>query len=322
MVGPSASRCSLNLIDEVGGSTASDLRQQLLAVDEARLGEVVAVAIEEIEREIAKPVPPAGLQVRLQMVEIGDAAVVLDDDLAVDQGRAEPELGERVGDAAKARRPVEPVPCQQPHLVAVDARLDAIAVVLDLVNPVRRRSAACRTARRGSARGMPAAGLCGRRRSCRYRAAASCGACRRRRGALWSSRSAPAAASSSLVCPLMREVVSSSVISGSPAWRANSSSALMSSHGSDFSPRRGFMRTRCHRPLSRAPSRANSRWPLARPLWGSPTGVQRPRSHTIIEPPPYSPFGNIALEVQDTRSDGPRCAPQGASRPASGSGRG
>ena len=26
--------------------------------------------------------------------------------------------------------------------------------------------------------------------------------------------------------------------------------------------------------------------------------VQRPRSHTIIEPPPYSPFGNVALEVE------------------------
>ena len=53
------------------------------------------------------------------------------------------------------------------------------------------------------------------------------------------------------------------------------------------------MRTRCQRPLSRAPSSVKSRWPLASPLCGSPSGSQRPRSQTIIAPPPYSPFGML-----------------------------
>ena len=75
----------------------------------------------------------------------------------------------------------------------------------------------------------------------------------------WSLRKSPSAANCSVVRPLRADVVSSSVMSPSPARLANSSSALISSHGSVFSPRLPRMRTRCQRPLSRAPSSVNSR---------------------------------------------------------------
>ena len=120
---------------EFCGKPGDDLRQQVLAIEQCHFGEVVSLAIEKIEREVAEPVAAAGLQVRLQVAQIGNPGGVLDDDLAVDQRRAEAELGERVGDAAKPRRPVERVAGQEPDLAAVDARLDAIAVVLDLVDP-------------------------------------------------------------------------------------------------------------------------------------------------------------------------------------------
>ena len=236
---------------------------------------------------------------------------------------AEPRPSSASASAMPRNRAVQSSPCRvkQPHIAAVDAGLDAIAVVLDLVDPVRSGSAACRkgAARLGSrnvgSRPLRAPAILPMSGSSILRRLPAPAR------ALWSSRSAPAAASSSLVRPLMREVVSSSVISGSPGWRANSSSALISSHGSVFSPRLGFMRTRCQRPLSRAPSRVNSRWPLASPLWGSPTGrpaAAIPHDHRAAA---IFALRDVALEVRDTRSDGPRCAPRAASRPASGSGR-
>src|SRR6266851_3347222 len=84
-----------------------DALQQPLPIKQCRFGEVVSVAVEQIEHEVTKPVPTAGFQIRLQIVEAGKAGVVLDHDLAVDQRGAETKLGERIRDAAKARRPVE-----------------------------------------------------------------------------------------------------------------------------------------------------------------------------------------------------------------------
>src|SRR3984893_4932475 len=111
--------------------------QQILAIEQCRFGEVVSLAVQQIEYEVPKPVPTAGLQVRLQIVEAGNAPIVLDDDLAVDQRGAETKLGERICDGAKARRPVECLSGEQTGGAAVDARLNPVAVVLDLVNPFR-----------------------------------------------------------------------------------------------------------------------------------------------------------------------------------------
>src|SRR5258708_9352464 len=112
-----------------------DALQQPLAIDERRFGEVVALAIQQIEDVVPEALPPAGFQIRLQIVEAGNALLILDDDFAVDQGRTDPKAPDPVPDAAKTRRPVERLAGEQPRLAPVDARLDSIAVVLDLVNP-------------------------------------------------------------------------------------------------------------------------------------------------------------------------------------------
>src|SRR3984893_14911228 len=114
-----------------------DALQQILAIAQCRFRAVVSLAVQQIEYEVPKPVPTAGLQVRLQIVEAGNAPVVLDDDLAVYQRGAETKTRERICDGAKARRPVERLSGEQARGAAVDARLNPVAVVLDLVNPFR-----------------------------------------------------------------------------------------------------------------------------------------------------------------------------------------
>src|SRR6266849_5840538 len=138
-----------------------DVLQQPLAVDERRFGEVVALAVQQIEDVVPEALPPAGLQVRLQIIEAGNPLVILDDDFAVDQRRTEPKFGERVRDAAKTRSPVERLAGEQPRLASVHARLDSIAVVLDLVNPfwtARRLVAGRRQARLQEGRQQTLAG--------------------------------------------------------------------------------------------------------------------------------------------------------------------
>src|SRR5215831_9073874 len=111
--------------------------QQIFPIEQCRFGEVVALAVKKIEHQVPEPVPPTGLQVRLQIVEVGDAGVVFDDDLAIDQRGAETKLGERISNAAKAHGPVERFSGEQTRRTAVDARLNPVAVMLDLVNPFR-----------------------------------------------------------------------------------------------------------------------------------------------------------------------------------------
>ena len=136
----------------IGRQPSRDGLQQILAIQQRRLGEVAALAIHEVEGEIAEPIAPAGFQIGLQIVEAGNPGGVLDHDFAVDQRRAEPELRQSIRDGAKARRPVESLAGQEPDAAPVDSGLNPVAVMLDLVDPVPGRPAAVRRAPRGSAR--------------------------------------------------------------------------------------------------------------------------------------------------------------------------
>src|SRR5262249_31385796 len=114
---------------------SDDVLQQPLAIDERRFGEVVSLAIQHIEDVVPEAIPPADLQVRLQIVEARNTVLILDDNFAVDQGGAEPKLRDSVRGTAKTRCPVERLAREQARFAPVHARLDSIAVVLDLVNP-------------------------------------------------------------------------------------------------------------------------------------------------------------------------------------------
>jgi hypothetical protein len=106
--------------------------------------------MEQVEHVIAHAVLPAGAQVRLQPIEGRETIAFLDHDLSVEQRRADAQLLERGRDRSEALGPVEALAREQLHFAAVEARLDPIAVVLDLVHPFG--SARRALARRGEAR--------------------------------------------------------------------------------------------------------------------------------------------------------------------------
>ena len=173
----------------------------------------------------------------------------------------------RVGDAGEPLGPVEALARQQLDLAVVDAHLDAVAVVFDLVHPVRARRRLLDGGgqhRLDELRQLLRLGLGQRRRidgglaalarllpGCatsppcatttrgpgRWQSPRCCGRWRRR----------PACPPG---CPARRRV------------RAASSSDLNSSQASCFSRGFGAIRTRCQTPFSFSPLRRNLRCPL------------------------------------------------------------
>src|SRR5262249_9878270 len=111
------------------------LLKQVLALEQRHLGEVEAGQIIEIEGEVAHAIVAAGLQIGLKIVQAGEAARILDHDFTVDERGAERKFLQRRRDGGKALRPVERLARQETNAAAVDARLRAIAVMLDLVDP-------------------------------------------------------------------------------------------------------------------------------------------------------------------------------------------
>jgi hypothetical protein len=87
---------------------------------------------------------------RLQRREAGNAVVVLDHHLAVDQRAARRQLGDSSGDVGELARPIEPLAREQAHVTVLQPRLNAVAVELDLVHPAlaARRGRAQRGERR------------------------------------------------------------------------------------------------------------------------------------------------------------------------------
>ena len=72
----------------------------------------------------------------MQIGEMRDTAIVLRDDLSVEQGRVDLEDFEPGHDRRKALRPVEALARQQARVAAVDASLDAVAIKFELVDPM------------------------------------------------------------------------------------------------------------------------------------------------------------------------------------------
>ena len=73
----------------------------------------------------------------LQRFEVGDARRQHEGDLAVEKRACRRKRQQRLGDGRKAHRPVESAAAEQSDVVASFAADDAVAVVLDLMQPVR-----------------------------------------------------------------------------------------------------------------------------------------------------------------------------------------
>ena len=120
-----------------GRQSADDLLQQRLAVHQGRLGQIEPFAIQKIEQEIAIAITSVRAQVGLQQGEARDARGILDDDLAIEQRGTQPQRFQRRGDVGKPLGPIESFAREEPYVVAIDAGLRPVTVVLDLVHPLR-----------------------------------------------------------------------------------------------------------------------------------------------------------------------------------------
>ena len=121
-----------------GGQPRDDLLQQRLAVEQRRLRS------DRTLRNRAGRTRSSGsgrcrpaLRSACSSVKLGMPAVSSTTISPSISAELEPELLQRGGDARKPRGPVEPLAREQLDLAAVDARLHAVAVVLDLVHPFR-----------------------------------------------------------------------------------------------------------------------------------------------------------------------------------------
>ena len=96
--------------------------------------QILAVEVQEIEGKEHDPVRRL-VDSRAQGIEVGDAVLVLDDDLAIDHGRFAGQLGAGLDHPAIGPGPVPAMAGEGTDLAVIDDDQGAIAVMLDLVNP-------------------------------------------------------------------------------------------------------------------------------------------------------------------------------------------
>src|SRR5215469_6342718 len=129
------------LVVAVAQYTRSVLRNDVgecgLAVFERCPGKVPAVTIKEVEGEEIQPPSLAGGNRVLQAGKICCPIGGEVNELAVDQRSFDRKLSEDTREVGKLVGPVEPVAGDQPNLAALDIGEQAIAVIFDLVQPIR-----------------------------------------------------------------------------------------------------------------------------------------------------------------------------------------
>ena len=120
-----------------GGIGPDQPGQPRLAVFERGPGQVVAVEMEQVERVEHQGIGALVGDRILQMAEIGGAIRFEMDELTVDQRRGDRQFAELGGQCGKFRGPVEAVAGQQPHRAVADPADQPVAVIFDLVKPLR-----------------------------------------------------------------------------------------------------------------------------------------------------------------------------------------
>ena len=113
--------------------------QPFLALDQRQLGRAHAIQEQEIEGEEDKLIRAAFIHRRLEAAEHRDAIAIERAQLAVEIGGLHLQGAKRLDRAPVAVRPIQACPGQQLDVAAVDARMHAVAVVLDLVQPAAAR---------------------------------------------------------------------------------------------------------------------------------------------------------------------------------------
>ena len=243
---------------------SQELTERRFPLGQRRISEVEAVHEEQIERvqcEVARAAP----QSFDQRPEAPRASLGQCDDFAINQPGHQREEGGSLGDRFKPLGPVEALPGAHGYAGVGDVELHPVAVIFDLVQPVRagwrlvygRREAGCD-------KGRELAGFCFGQVGRIENRLPPLEACRfgRNLALLGGPDAVLIAGISSIVRPVVTERGISARISGASAVRAAASSDLNRSHAGCFSRGLGAMRTRCQRPASFSPASSNLRWPL------------------------------------------------------------
>jgi hypothetical protein len=102
-------------------------------LDERQLSGALAVQVHKIEGEEHELIRPTFVHCRLQPAEHRHAVRVQRAKLAVEVGGLHLQRAQGFDGALISMRPVQAGPGEQLYLVAVDPRVHAVAVVLDLV---------------------------------------------------------------------------------------------------------------------------------------------------------------------------------------------
>ena len=117
-------------------SSRQDFCEQPLAFDQRGGAEIVAVAIEDVEKVESESVAASLAKIALQRGKIRRAVAIFDDKFAIEHCGIHRKLAKRIVHVgAESLRPVEPIARQQRHLAGFNPRLQTIAVELDLMQP-------------------------------------------------------------------------------------------------------------------------------------------------------------------------------------------
>src|SRR4030095_5191276 len=119
-----------------GAAVANECLQQHLPFFEQAALEVLAVEPKQIENEVDERAASSAARRVLQRLKAGSAVGQYDGDFSVNQRIVEPEGADHIGDFGKGGGPVVAVACVERHASFADACTDAIAVVLNLVEPL------------------------------------------------------------------------------------------------------------------------------------------------------------------------------------------
>ena len=120
-----------------GRGVGQNVLQQLLARQQRRAREIVAIEMQEVEG-VEHEIVAARFQLLLEGAEARMALRILDHDLAVDQRLPRRQCRQRRGDGLELAGPIETSPRLELDLAAGETGLHAVAVEFDLVDPVRR----------------------------------------------------------------------------------------------------------------------------------------------------------------------------------------
>jgi hypothetical protein len=112
-------------------------RQSRLAVLKRRAAEIPTVAIEQVEGEEGQSGAIAAGNGILQAGKARCAIRFQTNELTIDQRSVDRQFPKPLREFRKFRRPVEAAARDEPNLAALNAGEQAVAIVFDLVQPVR-----------------------------------------------------------------------------------------------------------------------------------------------------------------------------------------